>query len=322
MSTHLGFAEGRELGASHHFAPCRKEEMLARLCRSSALRASPTRLTGLVPAASCHLQLRRSDPCGRATSRGVATSALLDPLIMLAQEPQTIAGYTPSEDVVKFLSVAPPILLQFVFFSPLSAVKAFRDSGTTGDVSIMPYTMMVANGTLWFTYGALLSNPTIMLPNITAIVMGAGYCATFLKYKSPQAVVTPYVASSAGLVAATIGSAALLPLATSQQFIGYLGCGVCVAMFGGPLASISAVLRDQSAAAIPLGFTVFSIANTSVWLSYGALVLGDPFIWAPNVLGLGSSLTQLALIARYGTAPRAAVEEAAPEEGAKPKQEP
>ena len=208
---------------------------------------------------------------------------MLEPLLMVAQEPatvQTIAGYTPSPDVVKFLSIAPPILLQFVFFSPLPAVKAFRDSGTTGDVSIMPYAMMVANGTLWFTYGALLSNATIMLPNITAILMGAGYCATFLKYRSPQSVTLPYLGASAGLVCTTVGAAAFLPLASAQSFIGYLGCGVCVAMFGGPLTSMSSVLRDRSAASIPMGFTLFSTVNTSVWLGYGALVLGDPFIWA------------------------------------------
>ena len=72
------------------------------------------------------------------------------------------------------------------------------------------------------------------------------------------------------------------------------------------LASMQAVLRDRSAAAIPVGFTLFSTVNTSVWLGYGALVLGDPFIWAPNVLGLASSLTQIGLIARFGTAPPAA----------------
>ena len=115
---------------------------------------------------------------------------------------------------------------------------------------------MVANGTLWFTYGALLSNMTIMLPNISAIVMGTGYVATFIKYKSPQAVVTPYLGASAGLIATTVGSAMLLPLDTAQQAIGYLGCGVCVAMFGGPLTAMGAVLRDKSAASIPLGFTV------------------------------------------------------------------
>lgn len=119
----------------------------------------------------------------------------------------------------------------------------------------------------------------------------------------------------------TVGVATQLPLADAQSYIGYLGCGVCVAMFGGPLASMSTVLTTRSAAAIPIGFTAFSTVNTTVWLGYGALVLGDPFIWAPNVLGLASSLTQLGLIARFGTAPPKVVESSAPSgttrEGAK-----
>ena len=235
------------------------------------------------------------------------------PTIAAAAAPpaQTVAGYTPGPEAVQFLTVAPPVLLQFVFFSPLPAVKQFRDSGTTGDVSIMPYSMMVANGTLWFTYGALLSNPTIMLPNVTAIALGSAYVATFLRYRSPQAVTAPHLATSAGLITAIVGSAVVLPLETAQSFIGYLGCGVCAAMFAGPLAAMSTVLRDRSAAAIPLGFTVFSTVNTTVWLGYGLLVLGDPFIWAPNVLGLASSLTQLGLLVRFGTAPKAAAAAAA-----------
>jgi len=229
----------------------------------------------------------------------------------LAQDPGSATAlvndnlYAPSPLVAQILSVAPPILLQFVFFSPLPAVKEFRDSGTTGDVSIMPYSMMVANGTLWFTYGALLSNPTIMLPNVTAIVMGSAYCYTFWTNRSPQARPLPYLAGSAGLCAVTIGAATTLPLDAAQNAIGYLGCAVCVGMFGGPLASITSVLRDQSAASLPLGFTLFSTINTSVWLGYGYLILHDPFIWAPNVLGLASALTQLGLIARFGSAPQA-----------------
>jgi len=232
---------------------------------------------------------------------------MLEPLMPEAAS-LTGAIFTESQHVLDermahFLSVAPPILLQVVFLSPLPAVKQFRDTGTTGNVSMMPYTMMVANGTLWFTYGALLSNPTIMLPNITAIVMGTGYCAAFWRYRSPQASVAPYVGASASICALVIGSAMILPPADAKSVIGYLGCGVCAAMFAGPLASMQSVLRDRSAASLPIGFTLFSTLNTTAWLGYGALVLHDPFIWLPNVLGLGSSLTQIGLIARFGTAP-------------------
>ena len=66
------------------------------------------------------------------------------------------------------------------------------------------------------------------------------------------------------------------------------------------------MVRERSAAAIPVGFTLFSTANTTVWLAYGLVVLDDPFIWAPNVLGLASALAQLGLLARYGTRPPAA----------------
>ena len=164
---------------------------------------------------------------------------------------------------------------------------------------------MVANGSLWFSYGALLGNPTIMLPNVTAIVMGSAYCATFVKYRSPQASIAPHAAISGGLIAATVGATQLLPTADALNAIGWTACGVCVGMFGGPLASIRAVLRDRSAASLPLGFTLFSIANTSVWLAYGLLVLHDPFIWGPNVLGLAALAAQLGLIVRFGSGPAA-----------------
>ncbi|EGB02261.1 hypothetical protein AURANDRAFT_69044 [Aureococcus anophagefferens] len=59
-----------------------------------------------------------------------------------------------------------------------------------------------------------------------------------------------------------------------------------------------------AAASLPLGFTAFSLANKSSWLAYGLLVLDDPYIWAPNVLGLGSAATQLLLILRFGRTPK------------------
>ena len=98
--------------------------------------------------------------------------------------------------------------------------------------------------------------------------------------------------------------------------VGSIGCGVCVAMFAGPLASIRAVVRERSAAAIPAGFTLFSLANTAAWLAYG-LALDDAFVWAPNVLGLAAATAQLGLVVRYGTGGGAAA--AAARAAAKPR---
>uniref|UniRef100_A0A7S2C5U8 Sugar transporter SWEET n=1 Tax=Haptolina brevifila TaxID=156173 RepID=A0A7S2C5U8_9EUKA len=266
---------------------------------TTSLARQSSRLSGCLP-----LPMQCSPAAPR---RGL--SGVIEPLMTLStavQEPAAAMALsdllTPGPLLEQTLTVLPPVLLQFVFFSPLPAVREFHRTGTTGDVSIMPYSMMVANGTLWFTYGALLGNPTIMVPNITAIVMGIGYCSVFWRNRSPQAQPLPYLVGSGGLCAVTVGAAVALPLAEAQNFIGYLGCAVCVGMFSGPLASMSVILRDRSAASIPLGFTLFSTLNTTTWLAYGALVLHDPFIWGPNVLGLASSVAQIGLIARFGTA--------------------
>lgn len=203
----------------------------------------------------------------------------------------------------QFLTVAPGVAVQAVFLAPLQAVKQFHESGTTADVSVAPYAAMFSNGALWMTYGWLLGVPAIALPNVSAVVLGAVWCGAFWRYRSPHATTAPYFGAAATSVVFAGGAAATLPAADAASLIGSVGCAASVAMFSGPLASIRAVLRDRSAAALPPAFTVISVVNTTVWTSYGFLVIHDPFIYGPNALGLASSLTQLGLIARFGTAP-------------------
>ena len=40
--------------------------------------------------------------------------------------------------------------------------------------------------------------------------------------------------------------------------------------------------------------------NALCWGGYGLLVAFDPYIYAPNLLGLGAACIQLALFAKYG----------------------
>ena len=102
----------------------------------AGLRRLPSPALVLQPLSAPQTPQQRPNPM--QGHRSLSTLPLVEPLISVAADAQTVLGYTPSPELVKFLSVAPPILLQFVFFSPLPAVKSFRDTGTTGDVSIMP----------------------------------------------------------------------------------------------------------------------------------------------------------------------------------------
>lgn len=249
----------------------------------------------------CVATLRRTPRGTLADRRGI--SSVIDPLISVLDVAASPAEPLCGSSAAAFLTVAPGVCVQGVFLAPLAAMKHFRDTGTTADVAIAPYTAMFANGSLWATYGALQENAAIMMPNLPAIVLGAGYCGYFIKHRSPQAVVLPYLGASAAMVGTTVGAACVLPSADAASFIGTLGCAVSVAMFSGPLASIKAVLRDRSAASIPPAFTVLSLVNCSVWTAYGGLVIHDPFIWAPNMLGFSSAAAQAGLIAKFGAGP-------------------
>ena len=79
-----------------------------------------------------------------------------------------------------------------------------------------------------------------------------------------------------------------------------LGCAVVVAMFSGPLMVIKEVIDTKSTKNLPFPMAIATVVNCSLWLGFGLLVIDDPFVWFPNVLGLGSGIAQLALFAKYG----------------------
>ena len=207
---------------------------------------------------------------------------------------------TITPEVAQALTVVPPVLLQGVFVSPLPAVRGYIKDGTTGDASVAPYALMVANGTVWLTYGILIEAPTVALPNVTAVALGMYYTYTFHKYKPEDAPFAPYVIAAPSVASLAIGTALVLEPEAAAHTVGLIGCGVLPAMFAGPLAAARKVVASKNAAAIPLAFTLFSTVNTITWIGYGLLVIDDVYIWGPNVIGLGAAFAQLGLVALYG----------------------
>ena len=224
------------------------------LARSSTLvRARLARPTALV----CAPRLVRAQ---RELSTLFAASAIADSAAAVAATTEAAAPLV-GPNATYFLAVSPAIAAQFLFLSPMQAMKQFRESGTTGDVSVMPYAAMAANGAAWFTYGALGSDFTIMVPNVSGLVFGSYYCHQFYTHRAPDATVLPYFGGGAAFVTATTTAAATLPVDDAKTIIGYAGCTLTALMFYGPLAAVGTVLKDKSAASLPLAFTLASTAN-------------------------------------------------------------
>ena len=265
--------------------------------RAAALRVAGQRPATRAPLARAALRARGA---GRATAtpsmRGVWTLTTAPDRDRRPHKRSITVG----PEVAQALTVIPPVLLQGVFVSPLPAVRGYAQKGTTGDASVAPYALMVANGTVWLTYGVLIGAPTVALPNITAVSLGMYYTYTFHKYKPADAPFAPYVAGATAVASLAVGTALVLEPEAAAHTVGLIGCGVLPAMFAGPLAAARKVVATKNAAAIPLAFTLFSTVNTITWIGYGLLVIDDVYIWGPNVLGLGAAFAQLGLVARYG----------------------
>ena len=62
-------------------------------------------------------------------------------------------------------------------------------------------------------------------------------------------------------MATVTGMLALLDTATAQQALGYLGCGIVVAMFSGPLAVIKTVIDTKSTKDLPFPMVSSNICH-------------------------------------------------------------
>jgi len=245
--------------------------------------------------------------------RRLATAAMAEPLTVsaglkalaapLALSPAAAAAAGPSvgPGAVWFLKIAPPAVCQLLWAAPLPTIREVERKGTTEGLPPLGYFAMAANGFLWMGYGASAGmDPTIIVPNATGMLAGLYYSSKFMQHDSGAFNLTPYKIGTAATFAGVTATVAALPAETAQTVLGWAGCAVVVAMFSGPLQVIKTVLEEKSTKNLPFPMAVATVANCTLWASYGGLVIHDPFIWGPNLLGLSSGLAQMWLFARFG----------------------
>jgi solute carrier family 50 (sugar transporter) len=215
-------------------------------------------------------------------------------------------------------------------------VEKIKREKTTGNLSPLPFLSLATNCMVWSLYGALVSDLTVLIPNMSGAALGIYYTSVFNKY-SPTSLV-PQVLVGGGIVGAAASMALTLPADQAAQYIGYTGCTLAVILMASPLATMATVLRERSTASMPFITSVVrqgalcpawrpqrshlldllhrfffcicqtltrpqaTFLNASAWASYGVFVAHDPIIWGPNVLGLAAACVQLSLFARFGRA--------------------
>lgn len=150
-------------------------------------------------------------------------------------------------------------------------------------------------------YGILLHQPKIWVANAVGLVLGIYYVWAFVPH-APKGMTTTLPGSLAQhgqLVLAVLVVTIFLAFLGNATWIGRLGVVFCLALFASPLAALQTVLHTQSAASIPLPFTIATTVNCVLWTVWGIFEAHDSNIYVPNGLGLVFGLTQLALKVIY-----------------------
>eukprot|EP00747_Dinoflagellata_sp_TGD_P198506 gnl/TRDRNA2_/TRDRNA2_71570_c1_seq1.p1 gnl/TRDRNA2_/TRDRNA2_71570_c1~~gnl/TRDRNA2_/TRDRNA2_71570_c1_seq1.p1 ORF type:complete len:238 (+),score=32.46 gnl/TRDRNA2_/TRDRNA2_71570_c1_seq1:99-716(+) len=192
-----------------------------------------------------------------------------------------------------------------VFANPLLEVIPKICRQGVGKLPLMPYSAMCMNGGIWTTYGVLIHQPGVWVPNAFGLFLGALYTLIFYFRCPADADWLPYkkkvhVAAMAACAVFCGGVGGFAPRQVAVTMLGFTGVAACVAMFSGPLAAIRTVVDTQNTKSLPLGFTCATLVNCSTWLFYGLYIMHDPWITTPNAIGLVLAIIQLALFVRFG----------------------
>lgn len=83
------------------------------------------------------------------------------------------------------LQILPPITSQIVTLAPLPTMKRFKDEGTTGNATPLPFSAMLVGGVIWCMYGRLTDDMTIMIPNVRALPSSNFLSAFFVSLLLP-----------------------------------------------------------------------------------------------------------------------------------------
>jgi len=210
---------------------------------------------------------------------------------------------------VRFCSSTAPLAAIVVFMAPYPTLRQVQKDRSVGNLPLLPYSSMIANCILWFTYGILLKERKVWFTNLVGLIFGLFYFLKFIKYTQPKSTSLPGTVRQhmQGCLAIIAGSAAWIIvcyltvrrkdmwMTYAAGFIGNTAVMFCLLMFASPLSALKTVLRTRSAKSIPLPFTLATILNCFLWSVAGLGEFKDFNIYFPNLLGLAFGLIQVGL---------------------------
>jgi len=231
---------------------------------------------------------------------------------------------------VSLCSKTAPLTSIVLVMAPLPTIQKISQERSVGSLPLLPYSSLVGNAFVWVIYGTniksfkdvlcvvqnfisqtlwlglLKSDAKVYIPNTVGVILGTYYFSQYMKYcqKSPRSsssgLIEQHLLGVAALISCTLLLTATFTRKVATSIIGKLGVLLCILLFASPLSTLKKVLETKSAKSIPLPFTIACMLNCFLWSVAGVGDMKDFNIYAPNILGLASSIAQLMLKLMYG----------------------
>ncbi|KAL8121417.1 hypothetical protein AgCh_018227 [Apium graveolens] len=156
---------------------------------------------------------------------------------------------------------------------------------------------------LWIYYAFLKKNAILLISvNSVGIVIETVYILIFLFYASKQArkeTMKVLVFLNVVLYGVIFGGTTLWFEGHHRVLIvGWICVTFSISVFAAPLYIVFQVVRTRSVEFMPLSLSFFLTLSATVWFAYG-LLLKDPCVALPNVLGFILGVLQMLLYAIY-----------------------
>mmetsp|Transcript_24518 Transcript_24518/g.40873 ORF Transcript_24518/g.40873 Transcript_24518/m.40873 type:complete len:223 (+) Transcript_24518:39-707(+) len=199
-----------------------------------------------------------------------------------------------SKPLTNALGCFGPAFFMGLQLSSVQTALRIREKKSVGDLSPIPFLSLLTNSLIGTMYGILKNDPSLIIPNLTGAMAGAGCSAVYTKYS-----LRPTTRWNLVSVAVILLSAAVA-WKRKANILGGIGCILCMLLLSSPLATLRTVIHDKSTEALPFWTSLTTWCNSLSWGLYGLLVIHDPIIYGPNFVGFFFACIQMSLFGIYG----------------------
>ncbi|XP_054271470.1 sugar transporter SWEET1-like [Macrosteles quadrilineatus] len=185
------------------------------------------------------------------------------------------------------------------FLSGALVCNKFVQKGTTSDVSCLQFVAGFLSCGLWLSYGLLIDDSSIVLVNSVGTILFMCYIFIFYTYTlRKNAVVKQVMAVLMVMVSVRLYAYWVSDITVARTHLGLVACSTTIMFFSAPLTNLAYVLRVKSAESLPFPMILMTFLVSFQWFLYG-IILENPIIQYPNIVGCLLSLFQLSLFVIY-----------------------